>query len=323
MFLDGGLRLLKLDTQTGRKLAETILDDCDPETGKNLQSHVKNLIMPVALPDVLSSDGRSIYMRGQQFDLNGVRRQIAPLSPDEQTGEGSHLFCQIGFLDDSWFFRSYWIYGRGMGGGYGSWFQAGRMAPSGRIMVFDDDSVYGYARKPEYMVNASVLEYHLYAADKYLSTEAIQRVRRGNGPINAKSKNKNANSSDWQVRQGFDAETLWAPDPQWSREEMPLHVRAMVLADEKLFIAGPPNVADEKAAFYEPDALANRDALTEQKAAWEGKKGGLLHVVSASDGQKLAQYHLECVPVWDGMAAANGRLYISTINGKIVCFDKQ
>ena len=323
MFLDGGLHMLKLNPQTGAKLAETILDDRDPESGKNLQTQMKNLTLPVALPDILSSDGRSIYMRGQQFDLEGVRRQIAPIAADDQTGEGAHLFCQIGFLDDSWFFRSYWIYGRGMGGGYGSWFQAGRMAPSGRIMVFDDDSVYGYARKPEYMVNASVLEYHLYAADKQVSPESIQRVRRGNGPIDAKSKNKNANSSDWQVRQGFDAKSLWAADTRWSQEKVPLLVRAMVLADGKLYTAGPPVLADEKAAFYEPDAPTNREALAEQEAAWEGKKGGFLRVLSASDAELLAEYKLESVPVWDGMAAANGRLYMATIDGKVVCFDKQ
>jgi len=323
MFLDGGLRMLKLNPQTGDKLAETILDDRDPESGKNLQAQVKNLTMPVALPDVLSSDGRSIYMRGQQFDLEGVRRQIAPIPGDQQTGEGTHLFCQIGFLDDSWFFRSYWIYGRGMGGGYGGWFQAGRMAPSARIMVFDGESVYGYGRKPEYMVNASVLEYELFAADKQVSPEAIQRVRRSASKIDAKSKNKNANSSDWEVRQGFDAKSLWAADTRWTQEKLPLLVRAMVLAGGNLYTAGPPCIADEKAAFYEPDAQANRDALAEQEAAWEGKKGGLLRVVSASDGQKLTEYRLDSVPVWDGMAAANGRLYMATIDGKVLCFDKQ
>jgi outer membrane protein assembly factor BamB/ubiquinone/menaquinone biosynthesis C-methylase UbiE len=323
MFLDGGLRMVKLDPQTGRKLSETILDDRDPQTGKNLQTHVKGLTMPVALPDIMSSDSRSIYMRSQQFDLDGVRRQIAPLPVEEQSGQDAHLFCQIGFLDDSWFFRSYWIYGRAMGGGYGGWFQAGRLAPSGRIMVFDDDCVYGYARKPEYMVNASVLEYHLYAADKQVKPESIQRVRRSSGSIDAKSKNKSANSSDWQVRQGFDAKTLWAADTRWSREKLPLLVRAMVLADGKLFMAGPPNVADEKAAFYDPDAPGNREALAQQQAAWEDRKGGLLRVVSATDGEKIAECDLESVPVWDGMAAANGRLYAATNDGKVVCLDKQ
>jgi outer membrane protein assembly factor BamB len=323
MFLDGGLHLLKLDPATGRKISERILDDRDPETGENLQIHVNRLTMPVALPDILSSDGRSIYMRAQRFDLDGSRPQIAPLPVEEQAGEGAHLFCQIGFLDDSWFFRSYWLYGRAMSGGYGGWFQAGRMTPSGRIMVFDDESIYGYARKPEYMVNASVLEYHLYAADKDLKPDSIERVRRSRRPINAKSKSKNANSSDWQVRQGFDTKALWAADTRWSQEQPPLLVRAMVLADRTLFIAGPPDLVDEKAAFYNPDDAEIRRKLDEQDDAFEGQKGSLLQVISASDGKKLAEYHLESVPVWDGMAAAYGRLYLPMSNGKVFCFDKQ
>ncbi|MHC4398349.1 MAG: hypothetical protein ACYTG0_01575 [Planctomycetota bacterium] len=34
MFVDGGMRLLKLDPVTGEKLSEVILDDKDPETGE-------------------------------------------------------------------------------------------------------------------------------------------------------------------------------------------------------------------------------------------------------------------------------------------------
>jgi hypothetical protein len=323
MFLDGGLRLLKLNPMTGQKISERILNDRDPESGENLQIHIQRLTMPVALPDILSGDGRSIYMRSQRFDLDGSRPQIAPLPVEEQAGEGAHLFCQIGFLDDSWFFRSYWIYGRAMGGGYGSWFKAGRMAPSGRIMVFNDDSIFGYARKPEYMVNASVLEYHLYAADRQVKPESIQRVRRTRKPVNARSKNRNANSSDWQVRQGFDAKTLWAADTRWSQDQPPLLVRAMVLADQTLIIAGPPDLVDEKDAFLAPDDAAICEKLAEQDAALEGRKGGLLQAISISDGKKIAEYNLESVPVWDGMAAAGGRLYLAMSDGKLLCFDKQ
>ena len=74
MFLDGGLRLLRLDANTGRKLSETVLDDRDPETGKNLQSKAKGMNMPVALPDILSCDGRYVYMRSLPFNLKGERQ---------------------------------------------------------------------------------------------------------------------------------------------------------------------------------------------------------------------------------------------------------
>ena len=54
MFLDGGLRLLRLEPKTGRLLSETILDEHDATTGKDLQDYVSWLNMPVALPDILS-----------------------------------------------------------------------------------------------------------------------------------------------------------------------------------------------------------------------------------------------------------------------------
>jgi len=56
-------------------------------------------------------------------------------------------------------------------------------------------------------------------------------------------------------------------------------------------------------------------------AAYEGRKGGMLLIVSAEDGSKVAEYKLESPVVWDGMAAANCRLYLSMENGKVVCFD--
>ena len=68
------------------------------------------------------------------------------------------MFCQIGFLDDSWFFRGYWTYGRRVSGGYGGWFQAGRLVPAGRILACDGSRVFGYGRTPAHMVNSSVLE---------------------------------------------------------------------------------------------------------------------------------------------------------------------
>jgi len=320
MFLDGGIHLLRLDPKTGRKLSERILDDRDPESGKNLQVHVKGLNMPVALPDVLSSDGRYVYMRSQRFDLEGNRQEIAPRQATEQEGEGAHLFCTIGFLDDSWFHRSYWMFGRSVTGGYGGWFRAGRLVPSGRLLVTDESSIYGYGRKPEFLCNASVLEYHLYASDKAIRGESISRVGKATRRINAKSNKRNADSSDWKLRQGFSRDELSAANFKWSQGDPALAVRAMVLANKTLFVVGPPDVVDEKEAFNRPDDAGIRAKLAEQSAALEGRKGALLWVVSASDGEKLAEYNLESPPVWDGMAAANGRLYLATNDGRVLCY---
>jgi hypothetical protein len=93
-----------------------------------------------------------------------------------------------------------------------------------------------------------------------------------------------------------------------------------VLAHKTLFIAGPPDLVDEEQAFYRPDDAEIQTRLREQAAALEGRKGALLWVVSASQGEKLAEYKLENLPVWDGMAAAEGGLYLVTKDGKVLCF---
>jgi hypothetical protein len=46
-----------------------------------------------------------------------------------------------------------------------------------------------------------------------------------------------------------------------------------------------------------------------------------LCAVSALNGERLSKYELETVPVWDGMAAANGRLYIALANGDVLCLE--
>ncbi|MFW6171402.1 MAG: hypothetical protein ACODAD_12995, partial [Planctomycetota bacterium] len=53
--------------------------------------------------------------------------------------------------------------------------------------------------------------------------------------------------------------------------------------------------------------------------ALETPRTGRLLAVSASDGETLADYELQSPPVFDGMAVADQRLYVSTKAGKVVC----
>ena len=169
-FLDGGLRLLRLRLADGGKVAERILDDTDPDTGGNLQDKLKILQMPVGLPDVLSADAERIYMKSQVFDHDFNRQAIGPNAGDfvgqasVQRGVEEHLFAPFGFLDDSWFHRGYWVYGRSFAGGHGGYYQAARFAPAGQIMVKGDGYVFGYGRKPQYLRWTTTMEHQLFAA---------------------------------------------------------------------------------------------------------------------------------------------------------------
>jgi hypothetical protein len=88
---------------------------------------------------------------------------------------------------------------------------------------------------------------------------------------------------------------------QW-RTSVPMLVRAMLQADQTLFIAGPP-------------AKANNQGLEEL----ETNQPSILWAVSTADGKKLAEYRLPSTPVFDGMAAAGSSLYLTTKAGTVKC----
>ena len=323
MYIDGGIRFIRLEPVTGKLLGETVMDDKDPETGQDMQlTYLKKTQgnnMPVAHSDILSCDGKNIWMRSQKITFEGKRLEIGLQSVTEQDPEDFHIFCQNGFLDDTYFFRSYWTFGRRVTGGYGGWYQAGRIVPSGRILCVDDRGVYGYGRKPEFMVNSSVLEYQLFAADKVVKRQSIEQLRKAERAINARSSHRNANSSDWRVRHFFPPEHLTATKLQWTLEQPALIAHAMTVAGSTLFIAGPPDLLDERRAFYYPDDPDVQAELKRQAEALEGGSGGYLWVLAKTKGKLLARYALDTIPVFDGMAAAGDSLYITTVDGRLVC----
>ncbi len=321
MFLDGGMRLLQLNPRTGDKLSEVVLDDTDPETGKNLHDYVEGLDMPVGLPDILSTDGKFLYMRSQQFDLEGNRKQIGVRNVTDQSGEGAHVFSPIGFLDDSQFSRSYMMYGKSVKSGWGGWEVMAKLTPSGRLIAVDENTVYGYGRKPEFLSESIVLEYQLYAAAKAGDRRSIQLITRTpKGPVNPFDKSMMNYAGDWKLRQGLPQAERSAVQFKWLVDKPPLQVQALVLADQTLFISGPPDVVDEEDAFFALDDAEVLEKLAEQSAMLDGKNGALMWAVSAADGKKLAEYKLESLPVWDGMVAANGKLYMTTMKGEVLSF---
>ena len=86
---------------------------------------------------------------------------------------------------------------------------------------------------------------------------------------------------------------------------IPIRGRALVATDERVFVAGPPDVIDP----------------VDPLGAFEGRLGGMLWVFSSDKGEKLAEHELDSPPVFDGMAAAGERLYVSTRAGEVICLE--
>ena len=50
----------------------------------------------------------------------------------------------------------------------------------------------------------------------------------------------------------------------------------------------------------------------------QGSEGGLLRAISAADGKTIGHFQLDGLPSWDGMAAARGRLFLSTTDARVI-----
>ena len=290
-YLDGGIRLWRLDPATGNVISETTVYSPDPETG--IQPTEEAVEMRGLLSDVMLADGRDIYMRHVKLDFD----------TGSDTGTGVHLFSPIGLLDDTWWHRAYWVMSDSFNSHWSGWWKTGNIVPSGRILSYDDSSIFGFGRDTYNKGNTGQWRggerYQLFACDR----DAGQQARLAATPDAAKGR-KSKDSP---------------PEPigyRWTAE-VPMLVTAMVAAGENLVIAGPPNLIRPEEPIGEAAlVLANPE---ESLATFAGEKGGLFWVVSTDSGEKLAQYKLDSPPVFDGMAAAAGRVYLATKDGSVVC----
>jgi hypothetical protein len=105
---------------------------------------------------------------------------------------------------------------------------------------------------------------------------------------------------------------------------VPLFLRAMAMAQKTMFVSGPPDLIEEEYAFeklsQKDDAI--KEQLREQDEALDGKRGASLFPVSTESGKMGDELKLGSPPVWDGMAVAQGKLYVATVDGKVICFGK-
>jgi len=291
MFVDGGMRFLILNAKTGEKIAEHVMDDKVPGSDDELQLHHEFLNMPMALPDILSSNEDKIFMRFQEFDLDGNRleldfprklyaRDMADKnksfeSLQDQKGKDAHVFSGTGFLDDTWWHRTYWVYGKNYGSGWPGYYLAGKNTPAGRILSFDKDGIYGWGRMKQYYRWSKQYQYMLFATD-------------------------------------YDYQQKWAC-------AVPVLVRAMVKAGDRLHILGPEELINQEDAFKTITTPQTQEILAKQDAALRGELGALLLNVNATDGAIDSGYKLSTTPVFDGMVSAGSRLYIALSDGSVTC----
>jgi outer membrane protein assembly factor BamB len=312
-FLDGGMHLIVVDAESGAILKSNVMDHLDPENREDMHQHVAMQNMPVGLPDLLSSDGKSLYMLSQQFDLEGKRTHIknAAWDDDIEIGIGrEHLFAATGFLDDNWFHRTYWVYGNSFLEGCsmpnGGWTEMGKISPSGKMLCFDETRVYGYGQFPEYSRWSTAQRYTLFSMNKKPKSYTP-------GVPDEELRQRRPNWRQFRSQRAPKVEF----DINW-KHSAPVRAKAIVKTRDLLFVAGPEDLIDEEAIFRNIKSEPNRALLQQQDQLLRSSQTGKLIALSVEDGATQETLDLPSQPVWDGMAAAYGTLFIACKAGSIL-----
>ncbi len=263
--LDGGIRLWALDPATGAVVHERTLSGPDYAQG----GFDENYQLPMgALPDVLAIDAAGKKRRKRDDGLVIHMRGEAFGADLESRPQAPEplLKARGGFLDGDYFKRMPWTVG-------------GEFA---RMIVHDDRTAF-YIRMfdtlrgldPTVFFTPGHRGYLLFAKD--IATADDDKKRRRGAKTAKKAKT-------WQKR-------------------VPIRVRAMVLADRRLVVAGAP------------DVVPDDDPL----GSFEGRCGGVLRVFDADSGDEISKHELASPPVFNGAAAARGRLFLASEDGSVSC----
>ncbi len=305
LFLDGGITFYRLDLETGTPISTQQWGPISPDgtdyhqlvstlqQGGELVLPGLGLTMPPANNDLLSAKGTNLFMASQMLTTDG-KRVMTKLGARNEGNERSHIFSPTGLLDDSWWHRSYQTFGNAVEGGY-AWYQSLHKVIHGKILCADKDSVYGYGRKAKYRRWTVPLEFELFSMPKKPQAAAPAE------PANRRSRFQPM-ESNWSV-------------------EVPVWVRALLVTDDALIVCGPRDLYDEQQAVAPQSSLFTDDprfALQQEHA--EGKHGALLKIFDKKTGAELSSIELDDMPNWHGMIAAEGRIFMTTVNGKILCF---
>jgi hypothetical protein len=279
-FLDGGIFMFGLDPLTGDVVHQKRLDG----------PYSEDKGFPIIL-DRSWSGGAQI--RGCKSDImlsddeflymrhEAFRPDLSQVDPT--TLKSPHLITSHGFIDSAPHHRSYWTIDTFIRYDI----PTGSGPVCGDILVKDGDFFYevrGYHPGRTRAFDPRIRGYALYAG----------RI----APLEESTEQQDTeNTKRRRLKRPFTARRQW-------EASIPFTGKAIAKAADVVFVAGTP------AVFPEHD-LAQ---------AYEGRLGGLVWAASATDGKKLAEYKLESPPVWDSLAAANGRLYFCTADGRVHCF---
>ncbi|MCD6303619.1 MAG: PQQ-binding-like beta-propeller repeat protein [Planctomycetes bacterium] len=306
-YLDGGIYFYGLDPASGKILHRGHIAGPyrRPDGPRDTSFYV-----PGANSDVLVSEGPYIFMRQKRLSPDLKELPAKNLSSKGEQDLGLHVFSTAGLLDDSWYNRTFWMYSKRWPG-----YQLANQAPkSGQLLVVDDRNTYAvkvfYRRNVHSPMFFPGRQGYLLFADRNTTEPQIVGEPGSRPPL------RWLPQSDYSRGRGNQMVKLDSPafgkdkyvgytratPPLWTLW-LGVRIRAMVKTRDVLFVAGPPDEFDPKDPF----------------GPFEGRCGARLVAVGGESGRKLHEMKLDTPPVFDGMIAVAGRLFVSLADGSLLC----
>ncbi len=301
-WLDSGIRLYALDPATGRVRHEGRFETRHPQFREGKKRAAKAHRIRIAQnttdyktflqsdrSDAFSMAGGAVsdvlVSNGRDVFLHHVR-----FSRDlkRQDAMGRHLLSTSSLLDDTENHRSHWVLGTG---------------DFSRVPVAYSWIVNRPGRRgPTIAVPTAVM---MVFTDR--AVWGVQRKGDATGQYHLFRAPNTPFSHDETPRPDFRERKKGQKGdirPYGWKQDLPVRPRAILKAGEHLVLGVMPVEIPQDAPY----------------AAYEGRLGGSLWLVSPEDGRKVAECRLPSPTVWDGMAAAGGRLFVSTADGAVGCF---
>jgi len=302
-YLDGGIRLVALDPPTGSKLYESTVatghpkvrdrDKAAAETKIALKKFSQNATDYKTFTDPDRSDAFS--MAGTTTDVlvsNGTSIFLRTVKFDpkcvRQAGHGRHMLSTSRLIDGAENHRSHTVLGTG---------DFSRTPVAYSWIANRPGGAYGSRLSVPYGL---MLSYDARTA------WGVTRPGRSGGGYTAFAQANTPFSPDDSHMPDFrPANSNTTPPKKWTTP-LPLRPRAMLRAGNMIFLAG----------------MSAAVVADDPHATFEGRAGGLMRTISAADGKVLAQRKLDSPPVWDGLAAAGGKMFMVTMDGRVICMDR-
>ena len=175
------------------------------------------------------------------------------------------------------------------------------------------ERVYGYGR--EFYTEGQRPTMHLFAMDKNPDLVNASELFKG--------KKVETRHPIFRVGNATQPKRVWS-------KKIGTHVRALLAARDRdvgkpdlLFAVGTPEIIDEYDAIDLINAQQSKGLNVEKiylkEKSMAGELGAKLMVVSTADGGVISETKLDAPAVFDGMSAANGKIFLSDVKGRVIC----